>query len=285
MIDPTNLAHSYFLSLPPGNPTQGDIWSNLPLPYHDLPARYALLITPSCDFAHSKASLVNYLEIVPFREYADALAADALVEEELARARNSLRATLTNLPGSELLEIGVEVEAIASQILGSDECLQVAGPKKGDDIRQRLRRVSELTAYRELPPGVRTNRIVDFVGEKSIRQLRERIVRNQVSDLHFLPSLPTLNLDSSIVLLRSMSTCSWEFLNLAHKIQTDREWEQQRQSYSLHEFRVSSTRPERIARLRAPYLQSLMARVGALFARVGVPDLPDSIVAANVTAG
>ncbi len=44
---------------------------------------------------------------------------------------------------------------------------------------------------------------------------------------------------------------------------------------STSDFSMCATKPERLLRLKSPYLEALMTRFGALFSRVGVRDIPE----------
>ena len=48
---------------------QGDIWTGLPFYEFGFPFKYALLITPKCDFEHEKAPVFNYIPAVSINNY------------------------------------------------------------------------------------------------------------------------------------------------------------------------------------------------------------------------
>jgi hypothetical protein len=66
---PYSILESYYLRLPSGPPTQADIWEGLPAWADQEETCTGLLITPRCDFAHEKTPVVNYLPIIPLKQY------------------------------------------------------------------------------------------------------------------------------------------------------------------------------------------------------------------------
>jgi hypothetical protein len=103
---------AYFLRLPSGPPTQGDIWSNLPVPTSDQPFCTGIIITPRCDLAHNKSPFINYLPLVTMDDLLEYHGGFVLLEQELQRREQSLRNAAEQLKVSELLEIGFPPEEI-----------------------------------------------------------------------------------------------------------------------------------------------------------------------------
>src|SRR5262249_28664452 len=105
----------YYLTLPAGPPTQGDIWTNLPFPTLNPPTAVALVVTPRCDFAHEKTPVFNYLPAVALDTYIeDAL--PRLLEREFLRLNNQVKNFDIPLRAYALLEIGVPPEGIVDQL-------------------------------------------------------------------------------------------------------------------------------------------------------------------------
>src|SRR5260370_1942303 len=82
---------AYYLRLPPGSPMQGDIWSNLPLPYSVSSVCMGILITPRCDLVHDKTPFANYLPLLPLEEFMALHGSFELLEQELQDAKQALR--------------------------------------------------------------------------------------------------------------------------------------------------------------------------------------------------
>ena len=224
---------------------------------------------------------MNYLEIVSFDEFVATQGAALLIEEDIARGRNTLKSIVSQLPNSSLLNIGVDAERVLESLTTDTEAVSKVSSKLLEDLASKVKRIQALRDA--LVQSAFSNaELEQLVGAKAVRQFREKVIRNQTSDLHFLPAFPSPLGAPSLILLRSISTCSFSYLLRAHNSQNDREWEQVRVSHPIHEGERGFARPERVARLKAPYLQSLMARVGALFARVGVPDLPESLISLTI---
>lgn len=271
------LADSYYLTLPPGPPSQGDLWMNLPIGHQDPPYGHGILITPSCDFAHDKAPQINYVAAISLDTYMKRFGGFTLLEEELLRITNALKNSPPHPKVAGLGDIGVSPERILKEVEGDETLRATAIPKRLADFQQGIEKTRQirLMLTKEV---INSADLGSLLPEKSIRAYKEKIVRNQIVDLHFLPPyLPTLP-EPCVLQLRCISTCSIEFLRLAHACGTDVAWQQELERGAHFELRNAPNRPERLLRLRPPYLQVLMARIGALFGRVGVPDLPASTV-------
>src|SRR5688572_24126382 len=114
-VDST-IADMYYIQLPTGGPTQGDIWSSLPSGAGANKLCNGLVITPRCDFAHSKSPVVNYLPIVSLEEYLLSVACFPHIARALADTRESLRPAASVLGLDGLLDLGVPIEEIRNEV-------------------------------------------------------------------------------------------------------------------------------------------------------------------------
>lgn len=279
----STLGRSYYLSLPAGPPLQGDIWTNLPMPHMNPSFGPGILITPSCDFVHDKTPVVNYLSLTRVQEYMVTVGSFHLIEQELHNVEETLRRQPVDNHAAALLEMGVPPSRVLVELESNLPEPQGAALRRLEQFRAHVEKANELCGFLERD-SVSSNDLRKLVPEKQIRGYKEKIVKNQIADLHFLPPCPPLLPNPSILLLRCVFTCNIELIRLADSCITDAVWrrECERRQEVFQELRDYPPRPERILRLRSPHLESLMARIGALFGRVGVPDLPRSAVQAFV---
>jgi hypothetical protein len=103
------VASAYYLRMPAGALTQGDIWSGLPSIYRSDRKTLGMVITPRCDFAHDKAPVINYLPLMPFDDYFLFEGGCELMEQELRRAADVVHTRAELLGIEQLLEGGVEL--------------------------------------------------------------------------------------------------------------------------------------------------------------------------------
>jgi hypothetical protein len=96
--------------------------------------------------------------------------------------------------------------------------------------------------------------IVDFTNRRELDQLMRNLVRNAGTDTFFLPPCTAILEAPSVALLRHIYTCRIDIFD------------------SGHDQRVNQ-QPERMIRLKSPYIEALVARLAALFTRVGTRDL------------
>jgi hypothetical protein len=270
---------AYYLRLPSGPPSQGDIWSNLPAPYGHLPICTGLVITPRCDLAHDKTPVINYLPIVAIEEFLEFFGGFALLEGESYRAREALKKAAEPLGLTQLVDLDYPIESILRDFEANLE-------RKAAELGISNKRASEYLAIFH-SCGVRINEIATclskthltsseisaFVAPKAAAKYKLEMARNTVADLHFLPPCPSLLERASVVMMRHITTCTIEFLQSAKDCVSQKDWERLRQTNLSADFASASLKPERLLRLKSPYLESLMARFGTLFARVGVRDI------------
>jgi hypothetical protein len=278
----------YFVKMPSGPPAQGDIWTALPCVFPEPIQCMGIIITPRCDLSHDKTPVVNYLPILSLDKYMAVQGGHSLVGQEISRCQDALRNAAGPLKMLELLELGIAPERLV-ELAASD--------MEGEmDTRARDRAVQQLNAFRGyadkinlLKSRLETSTLTlqelnSLVSEKAIRRYKLEIVRNTIIDLHFIPPCHPLMEDPSVILLRYATSCSTVLLNAAGTCINQDQWERMREITALPNSAECRLKPERLARLKSPYFECLMARFAALYGRVGVRDFDQGQLEAFVTA-
>jgi hypothetical protein len=253
----------YYLQLPTGGPTQADVWTNLPTQHGVGDTCTGMIITPRCDFAHSKSPVVNYLPLVPLRQYLLTSACFPLVEQAITDTRDFLKSKSNRLGIAHLFDLNLPLEEIVSNLRSSNTSSSERSEKhysaclrEFNDGWQRYVTLTGIASKDEL----KIEEIKQFVKNKQFVRLQRDIILNNSSDSFFIPSCRGLIEEPSVVLLRHIYTCDIELLD--------------ERSRSM----LGGKSPERLLRLNSPFMESLMAKLASLFTRVGTRDLPPAVV-------
>jgi hypothetical protein len=240
------IADAYYLQLPTGGPTQGDIWINLPSGADLTKLCDGIVITPRCDFAHCKSPVVNYLPIITLEKYILTTACFSLVEQYIVEKRDLLRSKSKGIGLEALFELDVPV----SEIIQAASSLEYAD----NDIPVRLKALREefngialqlLTATELLLEEELTMDQVRAIGTfKKFERLQRDLIRNNSVDTYFLPPCSNLIQSPSIVLLRHIYTCPIEHIDSAGG-----QRRKKRMNPDAHP-------PERLLRLNSPFIES-----------------------------
>jgi hypothetical protein len=267
---------------------QGDIWSNLPQPYSPSPLCAGLVITPRCDLVHDKTLTANYLPLFPIDEFMETRGHHELLEQGLHDAKELLRraADPLGVKGAVELELPMELLTQALTENPSARASELGIPlhryqKLADDFWEAKRRIDAIGALL-LQARVEATQLTERCNPKSLRKYKLALARNTVSDLHFLPPCRDLLLTPCVISLRDVATCSVDLLRIAGNCMSQGEWDASRSQQSTPDFKATSVKPERLLRLKTPYLEHLMSRFGALFGRVGVRDMSASQLEAYI---
>jgi len=267
-MDPT-ISEMYYLQLPTGGPTQADVWTNLPSGATSETCT-GVIITPRCDFAHEKSPVINYLPIVAFEHYLLSAACFGLLETQINDLRTALagKAEAAGLGG--LAELGVPFNEI-------EKCLELARATPEQTISKQKSKAAEefiaglrrLTALELLTSTDRLTleEVKRELGKKQFSKLQRDIIRNNTTDTYFLPPCETLLPQPCVVLLRQIYTCPITVVGGTHE------------RVRPNDAPVDVVgKPERLLRIKSPFVESLMAKFSALFMRVGTRDLPEQSV-------
>jgi hypothetical protein len=274
------IAEHYSLHVPSGPLTQGDVWGGLPFEHFGTSSCIGILITPRCDLAHAKTPVVNFLPLVSIEEFFERWGGFELLEQEKHNAHEALVHTAQQLGVGDAIELGLPRCGLIRDLERDRNALAAAlGVPRArvdrnisdfEEQSRALEKIESCIAKPELTYGEITN----LVSEKAIKRYKLQVAGNRVADVHFLPPCPRLLEQAMVVLMRQIFTLSTNFLRAAERCISAEDWQVARQSQPGHEFAVAATKPERLLRVKSPYLEALMARFCALFGRVGVRDIP-----------
>jgi hypothetical protein len=258
----SSIARMYYIQLPTGGPTQGDIWSNLPFANGTNQLCNGLIITPRCDFAHSKSPVLNYLPIVSLEQYLRSAACFPHIEQVLSDTRESVRSKSGPLGVESLFELDIPLDEIGRAIE-----LQRSDPgrphskqyeKARLDFEIGSKKIRELSLLLQ-KPTLTLNEIQSSFSKKRLLSIQRDLIRNNNVDTYFLPPCTGLIEPPSLVLLRHIYTCPIAAVDPSVR-------------------GGSLPPPERLIRLASPFIESLMSKFAALFTRVGTRDIPDPVV-------
>lgn len=249
----------FYLQFPSGNPTQGDVFSGLQRSTHSPDTGLGVIITPRCDLANDKARIVNYLPVVSLNEFFATEASYDLLDRAKGELLDSLKKQIKKTPAAlGLLAIGVPPDDVESQMagLGQQEACSPGDLKHLKEAAEKWRRIREHEKRESLPLSL----LDGIVSAQDIRRKKTSLIKNNQSTVHFFPPSPPHIPEPSLALLRNVMTIDIDVIR----------------GTGLAEERAT---PERLLRVRSPFIESLMARLGALFGRVGVPDILDADMA------
>jgi hypothetical protein len=273
------IEEAYYLRLPSGSPMQGDIWSNLPLPYSSPAVCIGILITPRCDLVHDKTPAANYLPLFTFEEFMASQGNFELLEQELQDAREALRRAAEPLRMREAVELELPTTPLLASLTASmeEKASEFGIPtsrleKYVDAFSAAESRIENLKALLA-QSRVTNSDVAPLCSSRLLMKYKLAVARNTIGDLHFLPPCQPLLDSACVVLLRRVATCSIEFLRLAQNCMSQRDWDLLRTQQATSDFHGAAVKPERLLRLKSPYLESLMFRFGSFFGRVGVRDI------------
>jgi hypothetical protein len=269
------IADKYYVKMPAGPFTQGDIWTSMPLPYGHVMHIQGLIITPKCDLAHDKSAVLNYLPLLPVEDYMEYYGWNILLKRARHQLTDALHRLAQPLHIVEWLIIGIPAKQILSLL--KDGAAPQDGYERTNSQKHLNLFISKLNEIEKIDTLLASDRIEsvgarEFVPEKDVKRFKQDIVKNVLPDTHFLPPCPPIIADPSVALLRQPNSCSVAYLVAASRSLTLRDWNHIRKEKSSFEY-MNPKKPERIMRLKSPHMESLMGRFLALFGRFGVQDL------------
>lgn len=261
------IADAYYLQLPTGGATQGDIWINLPAGPDGTSGCDGVIITPRCDFAHCKSPVINYLPIVSLEQYLLTIGCFSLIEQYISDTHDLLRSKSRFLGIETLFELGVPVAEILHTVGGLIHSGDERSTKRFNSAKDEFANIaSKLTVARQLllEDNLTMDQVRCIASAKRFDRLQRDLIRNNAIDTYFIPPCSNLIASPSIILLRHIYTCPIEYINYTGSLSLDK--------------RDSSAPglPERLLRINSPFIESLMAKLAALFTRVGTRDIPEA---------
>ncbi len=182
----------YYLQLPTGGPTQADVWTNLPTQRGVKDICTGIIITPRCDFAHSKSPVVNYLPLVPLQQYLLTSACFPLIEQAISDTRDLLKSKSARLGIAHLFDLNVPLEEIVSILRSSNTSSSERNEKhystsirEFNDGWQRYVKLTDINNKDEL----QLDEMRQFVKNKQFMRLQRDIISNNASDSFFSSSM------------------------------------------------------------------------------------------------
>lgn len=262
------IADMYYIQLPTGGPTQGDIWSDLPSGNDTNQVCNGLIITPRCDFTHSKSSVLNYLPIISLEEYLISVACFPHIEHVIDEIRDGLRGKADALNVDHLFELGIPIEEIRKEVELSTSTLPRSKQfeKAKADLEAGHEKMKEMAILLTMP-RVTLYQLKLIFTKKRLLHIQRDLVKNNNADTYFLPPCTGLLELPSLVLLRHIYTCPIDIVGQSRNAKTE-----------ISASSKSGLPPERLLRLNSPFIESLMSKFAALFTRVGTRDIPDDAV-------
>lgn len=265
---------SFYLRMPPGPTTQGDIWSGLSWCMDDASMCTGLIITPRCDLSHNKSPVVNYLPIVPISDFMRSDGGFRLAARELKRVVDVSRNVAQEARVTAFVDLGMSVAEIAS--IKSPEVSDTAAALK---LRKQLNALQEQEDLRKtLENAIASGKLEngalrDLIPEKELTKFLSDVIRNNISDVHFIPPYPHLLPFPSVVLLRHVLTAPIAVLKIASECRRQEDWAAASAGNPIPGYPCNSVLPERILRVKSPFIESTLARFAALYGRIGVRDI------------
>ena len=265
---------SFYLRVPPGPPTQGDIWTGLSWWAGQAYTCTGLIITPRCDFSHDKTPVVNYLPIVSISDFIQSDGGFRLISREIKKVDEAFKIAARDARVTPFVELGLDVAQIA-EIKRSESEGPTGSAKLEKQINalleheNRKKSLKAAFASKRLDDG----ELKDRVSEKDLTKFLHEVVRNNTADVHFMPPCPHLLPSPSVLLLRHVLTSPIVVLTRAGVCRTQEDWAAAASADPIAGYTADSILPERILRVKSPFLESTMARFAALYGRIGVRDL------------
>lgn len=264
------IADAYYMQLPSGSVTQGDIWTDLPSGSAQTSLCAAVIITPRCDFAHSKSPVINYLPIITLNDYMLSVGGISIIQRFIAESRETLRRKSVELGVDAYFELDLPIDEIIQVVRSLVIPADGRRSKTLEASRIEFERVSAdiASASRLLSSTDRLTmtQLRSFATQKLFDRVQRDLIRNNNVDTYFLPPCQSLIETSSVVLLRHIYTCPIALLERGPA-----------SSGRATRYNKQPT-PQRLLRINSPFLESLMSKFAALFTRVGTRDIPEAAV-------
>jgi len=239
---------------------------------------FGLVITARCDLTHGKISLVNYVPLIPLKEWikshANGTATQRLLKSETASARQKL-ATLGE--SRELIDYfsSSDIETHLQAHTKEKKTKSIF-----DSLVKNLQRRDELLAYEAAD---KFDAEFYEANRKEFNQVVAELCENKAAEFHFFNSIRPDNTGNSYVaLLREIRFIP---IALADKICGGFDIAEYNEIVTLHKCDPNSLSLisedcfcESVGTVRSPEIEFIMQRATSLFSRIGVEDLPAEVV-------
>lgn len=249
--------------------SQGDIVAGFSAHDYEECDTFGLVLTARCDLQHEKLTMLNYIPVVPLREWYAREGWRKLAERNANGSRKRLvtmiaQAFTVDPPTVE--QIGITLDAYdANQ---TQQWIEVEGGKSSDAIKKAL------AQWHEVRAALHSDQRCQFPS-KEVRGLLKEIQEHKVSDLYYLP-LPFMadsEIDCAYVaLLRRIYACPMSALRRTTGVAAI-EHLGDTSVAAAPLCRSKSLNFGRVGRVQSPYTEHILQRATLLFSRVGVTDI------------
>lgn len=257
----------------------GDIWTDLPS-FGALPHAFVsgLVITPACDLANWKVDTITYLPIVSVRTFIS-------TRLSLLKIKEEVRAQLDKLEFSNILDTPpgfmpprIDELRTARTLLEQETSKATVGKKQREAINRILKGVTVLEHIAANTPHEEDLLNIQELLAKQFKDWHSRIIRNAITDVHFLPAdrqrpewaaIP----EHSLALFRYPLSLPFTVLELAQQHYANA-WDPIRRAHE-HAFPCMThmaRRPMKKATLRHRFVVDAIARLTNMYGRLGSPD-------------
>jgi hypothetical protein len=257
----------------------GDIWSDLPS-FGALPCGFVsgLVITPACDLANWKVDTITYIPVVSLRTFfTTRLSLQRIKDEVSSQLDTAGFSTILDIPPGYISPRIEELRAARTH-LRNESSNAALGKKQREAIERAINGLIVLGNIAANTPDPGDFSRVQGLFAKQFREWHSRILRNAVSDVHFLPAdrqraewsaIPV----HSVALFHYPLSLPIAVLELAQQHYAAA-WDSIRQAHAQGFPCLShmTRRPIKKALLRHRFVVDVIARLTNMFGRLGSPD-------------
>ena len=260
-----------------GNLRQGTIFSGAIADGYSGCDVHGIVITAHCDLTHGKVPLVNYLPAVHMADWFSRDFAASLI----GRIRSDLNARLSDILRSEgysatILTVHDRRRAIDALFPSTARGKSGTRGDKAREIVNALDLLDDLD--RPAPESLTSDQLaaLEEISPKFASRLRVECLRNALNGYYFLSHIDSEGPHTGfVVLLRQIY-----HLPLPTALAVANGTDLQHDTLSSAISPLTRDPPEfamPIGQLVSPYLEHLMQNFSTLFARIGIPDLPQDL--------
>ncbi len=231
---------------------------------------FGVIVTARCDFAQEKADIINYVPVVPIRDWFDHDGWQRPTAQEEAEITSQLLSESTKcLKRTEVTQIEIETSIADYGGQATISFIAESGGRPTEKARilaERLEVLRQSAEKKKRPPTIKA---------KIVKGLLKDLQAHRLTDLYYLP-LHFLGGDESVcvhvALLRqfyAIRASSLIPVSGVGGVRLNNADEGFRPPISDHDDLPFG----RVARMKSPYTEHFLQRATLLFARIGVNDI------------
>lgn len=230
-----------------------------------------IVITARCDLAHNKASVINYLPVVPYEAWLKQELIPLILTDISKSLKKSLDSNLrTNFGITQSLLDTFPIEQIIQK-----EVQNVSQRKK---MLEDFNKIKTSEQILQNPSFNNSLPAKELLNEKEVKKQIERLVKQEFSEYYFISHLDSYeknNLSPSVVLLRYMQTITLsQMFKISKGVEQD-EIENNSISHLTFDFEpicmVTGV-------LRSPDIEHLAQTFSRLYTRIGLEDQESDVI-------